>query len=120
MRSIYVAFAPEQMRTNVLTEVPLSKAEGVEFKLEKNESFKIEGDRLTVIKPEGMTLVSRQDNGDMWKLCKSFDLNAVPVILKEKARRESPYLIETPADWNKLADFTESSQWEYSGNFFQN
>ncbi len=119
MRSIYVAFAPEQMRTNVLTEVPLSKAEGVEFKLEKNESFKIEGDRLTVIKPEGMTLVSDRITATCGNYAKSFDLNAVPVILKGEGTKESPYLIETPADWNKLADFMESSQWEYSGNFFR-
>ncbi len=94
------------MRTNVLTEVPLSKAEGVEFKLEKNESFKIEGDRLTVIKPEGMTLVSRQDNGDMWKLCQVFrSERSACYSSRGEGTKESPYLIETPADWNKLADF---------------
>ncbi len=119
MRSIYVAFAPKQMRTNVLAEVPLSKAEGIEFKLEKNESFKIEGDLLTVIKPEGMTLVSDRITATCGNYAKSFDLNAVPVILKGEGTKESPYLIETPADWNKLADFMESSQWEYSGNFFR-
>ncbi len=119
MRSIYVAFAPKQMRTNVLAEVPLSKAEGIEFKLEKNESFKIEGDLLTIIKPEGMTLVSDRITATCGNYAKSFDLNAVPVILKGEGTKESPYLIETPADWNKLADFMESSQWEYSGNFFR-
>ncbi|MDE7116079.1 MAG: hypothetical protein K2O56_06615, partial [Muribaculaceae bacterium] len=95
MRSIYVAFAPKQMRTNVLTEVPLSKAEGLEFKLEKNESFKIEGDRLTIVKPEGMTLVSDSITATCGIYAKAFNLNAVPVILKGEGSKESPYLIET-------------------------
>lgn len=120
MRSIYVAFAPKQMRTNVLTEVPLAKAEGLVFTLAENTSFKIDGDKITVEKPTGM-VVSKDSLtavlGD--KYVKALNISAVPVILKGAGDAESPYLIETPADWNLLADFMDASKWEYSGNHFR-
>ncbi len=119
MRSIYVAFAPKQMRTNVLTEVPLSKAEGLEFKLEKNESFKIEGDKLTVVKPEGMTVSTDSITATLGLYAKAFNLNAVPVIFEGAGEKEDPYLIKSKEDWNLLADFVASSKWEYAGDYFR-
>jgi len=41
------------------------------------------------------------------------------VIFEGEGTAQSPFLIKTPADWNKLADFMETSKWEYSGNHFR-
>lgn len=120
LRSIYMAFAPKQMRTNVLTDVPLSAAEGIAYTLGQSETFKLEGKTVKVTKPEGMTVASDTLVAAIGeKYVKNFCLNSVPVIFKGEGSAESPYLIEKPADWNMLADFMESSKWEYSGNHFQ-
>ncbi len=120
LRSIYVGFAPKMLRTNVLEETPLSKAEGVKYGLEKGESFGIKDGFLTVVKPEGMTVATDSLTASIGdKYIKSYRINSVPVILKGEGTAESPYLIETSADWNKLADFMASSNWEYSGNVFR-
>ncbi len=119
MRSIYVAFAPKQMRTNVLTEVPLSKAEGITFKLENNEGFKIEGDKLTIVKPEGMTVTADSITATIGVYAKAFNLSAVPVIFEGSGEKDDPYLIKSKEDWNLLADFMDASKWEYGGNYFR-
>lgn len=119
MRSIYVAFAPKQMRTNVLTEVPLSKAEGIAFKLENNEGFKIEGDKLTIVKPEGMTVTADSITATIGVYAKAFNLSAVPVIFEGNGEKDDPYLIKSKEDWNLLADFMDASKWEYGGNYFR-
>lgn len=120
LRSIYVGFAPKMLRTNVLAETPLSNAQGVVFTLEKAETFGISDGKLTVIKPEGMTVAADSLTAVLGeKYVKSYNISAVPVILKGEGTEESPYLIETAADWNKLAEFMEVSKWEYSGNHFR-
>ena len=119
LRSIYIGFAPKILRTNVLQQTPVSKAEGIQFKLEKGEGFGIQDGFLTVVKPEGMTVSTDSITATLGdKFIKTYNVSAVPVILKGEGTAESPYLIETPADWNKLADFMASSGWEYSGNVF--
>ncbi len=119
-RSMYVGFAPKQLRTNILSDVALSKAEGLAFKLNNTESnFKIEGDKLTVVKPEGMQVAKDSITATLGRYVKAFNISAVPVILKGEGSKESPYLIETPEDWNKLANFVEESLWDYNGNFFK-
>lgn len=119
LRSMYIGFAAKTLRTNVLAQTPVSKAEGIQFKLEKGEGFGIQDGFLTVVKPEGMTVSTDSITATLGdKFIKTYNVSAVPVILKGEGTAESPYLIETPADWNKLADFMEASGWEYSGNVF--
>lgn len=126
MRSIYVGFAPKILRTNILQDTPLSKEAGVTFSLESEKqqevtsNFKLENSLLTVIKPEGMTLATDSLTASIGdKYVKGYVINAVPEILKGEGSEESPYLIETPADWNKLAEFIQESKWEYNNNFFR-
>ena len=125
LRSIYVAFAPKVMRTNVLQDTPLSTAEGITFTLvEANDTvpgaFSIDGSMLKVTKPEGLKVSTDSLTASLGdKYLKSFRINAIPEILKGAGLADDPYLIETPADWNKLAQFMEESKWEYSGNFFR-
>lgn len=122
LRSLYVAFGPKVMRTNVLQNTPVAKGESISFKLESKAGsvFSIGDGMLNVTKPEGM-MVSTDSLTAMntERYVKTYNLSAVPVILKGDGTAESPYLIETPEDWNKLADFMLESKWEYSGNTFR-
>ncbi len=119
LRAIYVAFAPKQLRTNVLVDVPLAKADGLVFSLRDN-AFVIEGDMLKGATPEGLALTTDSITATLNdKYSKSFMINAVPVVLDGEGTAEAPYLIKTPADWNKLAEFMETSKWEYLGNHFK-
>lgn len=120
LRSMYVGFAPNILRTNVSGTTPLSTANDVKFSLAQNTLFTIEGSNLKVGVPEGMTVSVDTLTAKVGeKYMKRYDLSAVPVILEGMGTAEAPYLIKTPADWNKLADFMMESKWEYSGNYFR-
>lgn len=128
MRSIYVGFAPKTKRTNVLADTPLAKIEGLSFKLASSDASSSEGTINTFSIKDGMLAVGKlQGNkvasdsltaslGD--KFIKTYNIGAVPVILKGSGTAEEPYLIETPQDWNLLADFMSESKWEYEGDVF--
>lgn len=119
LRNMYVKFAEKQLRTNVLTEVELSAAEGTSYKLAVNENFKIQGNKLTITMPEGMKVVGDTITATNGNFVKSMPLSSIPKILEGDGVAESPYLIKTPADWNKLADFMFESNWEYPGDYFR-
>ena len=118
LRQLYVKFAPEHIRTNVTGDVELSNAEGSKFELKVKENFKIYDGKLTVTPPTGMTLAEDTITATYGKAVKQFALGAIPAIFKGEGTTESPYLLETPADWNKLADFMFASKWEFPGNHF--
>lgn len=119
LRSMFVKFAPKQMRTNVTTAVPLASVEGLSFSLKNNTAFSISGSTLNVTIPTGNELANDTLTAVLGDFNKVYSINALPVILKGAGVAEDPYLIETPADWNKLADFMEASAWEYEGNYFK-
>lgn len=119
LRNMYVAFAPKQLRTNVRQDVALSKPEGIVFSLAKNDKFKISEGKLIAAIPEGMTLASDSITASLGNFSKGFDITSIPVILTGEGTKEDPYQIKTKEDWNNLANFVESSKWEYPGNFFR-
>ena len=119
LRTMYVSFAPSQVRNNILVSTPLSPATDVQWALETNENFKLDGKTLTVTVPEGMTVASDVLTATNGSLAKTYDLSSMPVIFSGEGTTTSPYLIETKEDWNKLADFMESSKWEYNGSYFR-
>lgn len=120
-RVMYAAFAKNQLRTNVVKDVPLSVAEGLNFRLGETEGskFSIAANTLKVEKPEGTTVASDTLFATLGKYNKTLLINAVPQILPGDGTEESPYLIASSGDWNKLADFMTDSKWEYSGNHFK-
>lgn len=119
LRSMYVAFAPNQRRNNVVKNVPLSTASGISFSLQRNETFKIAGSTLNVTVPTGTVIAADTLTAVLGDFTKVYALNSLPPILKGEGTAEAPYLIETPADWNKLANFMMESKWEYEGNHFR-
>lgn len=118
LRTVYVAFAPGQVRNNVVTDVALSPADNVEWSIDENAYFKVDGKKLVVTVPTD-TVPTLTLNAKLGNYAKSYDLTSVPVIFSGNGTAESPYLIETPADWNKLADFVDTSKWEYNGQYFK-
>lgn len=119
LRNLYVKFVPGQVRTNVRQSLDLSTASGTKFELKVNEDFAISGGKLTVKLPEGMKIAADTLTASLNGAEKYFALSSIPVILKGEGTAEAPYLIETPADWNKLANFMEQTKWEYSGTNFK-
>ncbi len=119
LRSLYVKFAPKQVRTNIRKDVELSSAQGSKFELKVNDNFKLAGGKLTVELPADTKVAADTLTASLSGVVKSYVLSSIPAILKGEGSVESPYLIETPEDWNKLADFMEDSKWEYSGSNFR-
>ena len=126
MRSIYVGFAPKTKRTNVLADTPLAKVDGLTFKLATADDpgagtniFSVNDGVLKVGKLQGNKVSRDSLTASLGeKYIKTYNIGAVPVILKGAGTAEEPYLIETPADWNLLADFMADSKWEYEGDVF--
>ena len=120
LRSLYIAFEPKVFRTNVIMDTPVSTSADISMTLESGKSFSIDGGFLKVVKPEGNELATDSLTAmAAGRYVKTYNLSAIPTILNGDGTQESPYLIETPEDWNKLADFMEKSKWEYSGNHFR-
>lgn len=119
LRNLYVKFLPGHVRTNVRQALDLSTASGARFELKVKDDFAISGGKLTINLPEGMKIAADTLTATLDGAEKRLALSSIPVILNGEGTAESPYLIETPADWNKLADFMERTKWEYSGTNFK-
>lgn len=119
LRNLYVKFAPKQVRTNIRKDVELCSAEGAKFELKVKENFRIAAGKLTVELPGDTKVATDTLTASLSGVVKNYALSSIPAILKGEGSVESPYLIETPEDWNKLADFMEDSKWEYSGSSFK-
>lgn len=118
LRGIFMGFAPRQRRTNVTSQVSLSVAQGLEWTLEEgSNAFALDGNTLTVAVPADAVGTGTL-NAAMGTYAKTYPLSAIPSILKGEGTADAPWLIETPADWNKLARFVETSKWEYPGDRF--
>lgn len=117
LRSMVVYFPEGVVRSNVTKPVDLSA--GTTWKLTNDQAFKINGSVLSVTLPEGNSVPTDTISGtkDIYK--KVFALAAVPAILKGEGSEASPFLIETPEDWNKLSDFMLETKYEYPGTYFR-
>ncbi len=119
LRSIYVNFAPGQIRTNVLQSVDLSQIQGLSWKLKVSNGFSISGNTLNVDVPTGTTILADTLIADLsGKFTKTYVLNSVPVIFSGAGTEADPYRINSKADWKKLADFVETTGWEYPYSHF--
>jgi hypothetical protein len=119
LRTTYAAFAVGQVRNNITSDVTLVSSDDVKWELIHNEAFKIDGKKLTVTVPTDSKVATDTLTATIGSRTKLYGLTTVPVIFKGEGTEQSPFLIETPADWNKLADFVESSSWEYNDQYFK-
>lgn len=128
MRSIYVGFAQNTKRTNVLKDTPLANVAGLSFKLLSSEgepqegvinTFNVKDNVLTVGALQGHSVSTDSLTATLGeRYIKTYNIGAVPVILDGEGTAEKPYLIKSPEDWNLLANFMEESKWEYEGDVF--
>lgn len=119
LRSIYMNFGRGQIRTNVLESVPLSQADGLSWKLKVGDGFSISGQTLNVQVPTGTTILADTLLANLGgRYSKTYVLNSVPVIFNGAGTEADPYRIDSKADWKKLADFVESTGWEYTNSHF--
>lgn len=119
LRSIYIRFADNQLRTNIRSNVELSKVPGISYTLATNQDFRITGTQLTVTPPQQMKVLTDTLTASLDGFGKVYYLGSVPTILDGNGTPDSPYLIRTSDDWNKLAAFMEESEWEFPNNNFR-
>ena len=113
-----VAYFPENVtRLNVNKQVGLS--EGTVWKLKHGDNFSIDGNTLKVTMPEGNVIPTDTLTATNGNYSKMLSISVIPAILKGDGTASAPFLIETPADWNKLSDFMLESKYEYPGSHFQ-
>ena len=118
LRTMYVAFTPGQLRSNVTADLALSPAEAITWSLADNAYFRLDGRKLVITMPTD-TVPTIELTATAGNAVKSYELTSVPVIFAGSGTEASPYLIETPADWNKLSDFIAKSNWEYKDQYFK-
>ena len=119
LRSMYIGFSKGQLRSNITSDIPLPVKEGLVYTLKNNDKFTISDESLKIEELTGMSVVKDEITLTLInKYTKKFDIASIPVILKGTGSAENPYLIETPADWNKLSEFIASSKWEYNDSHF--
>lgn len=121
LRAMYINFQTKQRRTNVLTPVSLSQAEGLKWAINgESTTFSVDGNTLNVTVPTDMSVGVGEVTATLGeKYTKTYALSSIPAILKGNGTADEPYLIETAKDWNTLADFIEGSGWEYPDNYFR-
>ena len=117
LRKMYVHFAPKQIRTNLRTEVALSA--GTTFKMAKGSNYSIADGKLKFTAPQEIVVCLDTISTTDGVYGKYLPLSAIPQVIEGEGTAEAPYLIKTPADWNKLADFMFDSKWEYPGDHFR-
>lgn len=117
LRSMVMYFPEGLTRSNVIKPVALSA--GTTWKLANDKAFKITDGTLSVTMPEGNTIPTDTISGVNGAFTKLFSLSAIPSILKGEGSETSPFLIETPEDWNKLSDFMLETKYEYPGTYFR-
>lgn len=116
LRSMVVQFGNGQIRTNALEPVTLSKE--TDWTLKEGTNFKITDNVLSVTFPADLSVPVDTLTGVKDGMTKVLPISAIPVILKGEGTAESPYLIETTEDWNKLSDFMLVNKYEYNGKHF--
>lgn len=120
LRSMFVGFSHGQMRSNITSDIPLPEINGLVFSLKDGAKFSISGNTLKAPAITDLSVVDDELTAVLdGKFTKTFDVASIPSVLKGNGSVESPYLIETPADWNKLSDFIASSKWEYNDSHFE-
>ena len=119
LRSIVVFFPEGMVRSNVNKPVELSTGTGWTLEESEDQAFKITDNTLTVTMPEGNMIPAGVIKGVKGKYSKVLSMTAIPTILKGEGSESSPFLIETPEDWNKLADFMMDTRYEYPATHFR-
>lgn len=119
LRSIVVFFPDGMIRSNVNKPVALSTGTGWTLEESEDQAFQIYDNTLTVTMPEGNVIPAGVIKGVKGKYSKVLSMTAIPTILKGEGSEGSPFLIETPEDWNKLADFMTDTRYEYPSTYFR-
>lgn len=119
LRSIFVKFAPSQIRTNIRESVELSQASGLKWELATSNGFSISGSTLNVVPPTGTTVLADTLTADLGgRYTKTYVINSVPVVFAGEGTLTDPYRIESKADWKKLYEFVAATGWEYPNSHF--
>lgn len=123
LRSIVAYFADGQARTNIQTDVMLSQwsttSGDTQWSLADGTSFTISGNTLKPIIPDDITVKNDVLTASYNGYVKSIPISIIPLILNGEGTEASPFLIETPADWNTLSEFMMTNKYEYTGEHFR-
>ena len=97
----------------------LAVVDGLKWSLKRNEAFALAGKYLYA--PESVneltidTLVATIGNYE-----KRIEIKRTPAVpLSGEGTEESPYLITSAADWNAMADYMESINYTFAGQFLK-
>lgn len=103
---MFVKFTDGENRMSVKTNAALNQNSNLSWKLKVAEQFKNEGEVLSLTLPEN-DLVFDTLTATYGDYHKDFYLRAVPPVLAGKGTKEEPWLVNTPADMEKIAKFSE-------------
>ncbi len=119
LRAMSISFAEGESRANLTMPAELSTLQNLTWTIQEGKNFKVEGQKLNVIVPEGMEVVNDTLTASAGTLyIKKYAIRTMPDVLEGKGSSTNPYLIRTPEDLYHLADFIDSTQMEYSDYHF--
>jgi len=120
LRCITLKFAEGESRANLTADAELSTANEAKWSVKVGKNFKINGNKLTVIVPEGMkvendTVVASVGS----RYSKYYPVRTMPDVLEGKGSITNPYQIKSAEDLYHLAVFIDSTAMDYTGYYFK-
>jgi hypothetical protein len=119
LRNIVVNIPEGSTIDDLRVDATLSQADGLIWTLAQGKYFSIEGNTLKA--PAVVTDITYDTlYATYGNVVKTFYLTAIAQLpLSGEGTEESPYLIETPADWNALAYYTQAVAEPLEGKFIK-
>lgn len=112
-RSIYIGFEKGEKNSNIVHDTPLGSDAKIAWTLGEGVDFKVKDGKICVTIPEDKvisdTLTAVYDN----LYTKVYPLKSIPIIFEGTGSVDSPFLIKTPEDMNKLSAFMKSASMDY-------
>lgn len=116
LRQTKVDFAKEESRKNIGHSFGLSK--NAKWSLAVGKNYSVKGDSLVLGSISTTELVYDTLTANAGKYTKLYFISSIPKLLDGSGTVADPYRISTVADWNKLANFVESTGTAFTGFHF--
>lgn len=118
-RQVYVKFTEGTDRDDVQKPTALASSDNITWRLYSGKNYTVGNGNVALTLPSDTSLVTDTLVATYGgRYSKFYPLASIPRILEGVGTTESPYLIKTTADYDKLAAFIEKSSVTYKGKHF--
>ncbi|MGM9869704.1 MAG: hypothetical protein ACI30R_08785 [Sodaliphilus sp.] len=118
-RKMVVTFADGQNADDVYTNAQLYQAADLQWTLDSAKNFAVEDGMLKVNLTPDTTSLRDVLTATVGAYTKTIALRAMPNVFEGEGTAENPFQIKTVEDMQKLAKFTNTENYPFSGRYFK-